>query len=223
MVPVLTLTTSPPWTAKAPGNFSVQPLPMAALSGRLKSSAKPTPGAITAKDRALLVTSPALGVKTVTSAVPAVAMSDAGMAAVSWAVEPKVVDRFAPFHRTTESRTKFCPSTVSVKPAPPATADAGLMLSMAIEPLPGPALYVMSSTPRSHPAVKATVTVVEACTQPVDTSCIVPTETSCVLVWPRLSVSVSVPAVPENTRILFSTWGPGEKLNEREVPELDAK
>src|SRR5205085_11630621 len=92
------------------------------------------------------------------------------------------------------------------------------------EPEPGYGLrYTMSSTPSSHPAVKVTVSVVDGCVQPVVTICIEPVVIDCVLVCPRLSVSVSVPAAPVNTRILTSVLGPGEKANVREVPELDAK
>src|SRR2546426_6536604 len=68
---------------------------------------------------------PGAGLTTVTCAVPPVAMSVAGMAAVSWVAETNVVARSAPFHRTTEPATKSVPVTVSVNPASPATADVG--------------------------------------------------------------------------------------------------
>ncbi len=65
--------------------------------------------------------------KTVTCVVPAVAMSVAGIAAVSCVEETNVVVRFAPFQRTTEALTKLLPFTVNVKAAPPAVAEVGLM------------------------------------------------------------------------------------------------
>ena len=68
---------------------------------------------------------PGVGVNTVTEAVPAVAMSPAGTAAVNCVALPKVVTNAAPFHCTTELLTKFVPVTVSVKPAPPAVAEEG--------------------------------------------------------------------------------------------------
>jgi hypothetical protein len=70
---------------------------------------------------------PGVGVTTVTVALPAVAMSVAGMAAVSVVAEPKVVGRTLPFHWTTELVMKFVPVTVSVKAGPPAVADEGLI------------------------------------------------------------------------------------------------
>jgi hypothetical protein len=57
-------------------------------------------------------------------------MSAAGIAAVNRVAETKVVVRFAPFHCTTESVTKPVPLTVSVKAAPPAVRDDGLMLEI---------------------------------------------------------------------------------------------
>src|SRR6266480_2477995 len=50
----------------------------------------------------------------------------------------------------------------------------------------------MSSTPSAHPAVKLTVTVVDARVHPVVTSCIEPVVTSRVQVWPASSESVRV-------------------------------
>ncbi len=71
---------------------------------------------------------PGAGVNTVTGTVPAVAMSEDRIAAVSLVADMKVVVRSDPFHRTTEPATNPLPSTVSVKPAPPAVADEGLRL-----------------------------------------------------------------------------------------------
>jgi len=66
--------------------------------------------------------------KTVTLAVPAVAMSAARIEAVTCVEETYVVVRFVPFHLTTELEMKLLPLTVSIKPAPPAVAELGLRL-----------------------------------------------------------------------------------------------
>ena len=71
---------------------------------------------------------PGVGLNTVTLAVPAMAMSEARIEAVSWVEETYVVVRSAPFQRTTELETKFVPFTVSVKAGPPAVAELGLRL-----------------------------------------------------------------------------------------------
>ena len=68
---------------------------------------------------------PGAGLKTVTYAVPAEAISVARIAAVAWVAETTVVVRSAPFHRTLEPETKPVPLTVRVNPAPPAVADEG--------------------------------------------------------------------------------------------------
>ena len=68
---------------------------------------------------------PPHGVTTLTEAVPAVAMREAGTVAVSWVEEPLVVSA-VPFQFTVEPETKFVPFTVSVKPEPPAVAQVGL-------------------------------------------------------------------------------------------------
>ena len=70
---------------------------------------------------------PGVGVNTVTEAVPAAAMSLAGMAAASPVEDTYDVVRSAPFHLTTEPVMKLLPVTVSVNPAPPAVIDVGLM------------------------------------------------------------------------------------------------
>ena len=74
---------------------------------------------------ALDVPPPGVGLKTVTEAVPAVAMSLWGTAAVNCVALPNVVVSAAPFHWTTELLTKLVPITTSVKPAPPAVAEEG--------------------------------------------------------------------------------------------------
>lgn len=63
--------------------------------------------------------------KTVTDAVPAVAMSLAGTAAVNCVALPNVVVSATPFQCTAEVLMKFVPVTVSVKAAPPALAEEG--------------------------------------------------------------------------------------------------
>jgi hypothetical protein len=80
------------------------------------------------KVRALEVPPPGAGLNTVTCAVPATAISDAGIAAVSRVEETNVVTRSAPFQRTTEFVTKPLPFTVNVNAAPPAVRDVGLRL-----------------------------------------------------------------------------------------------
>ena len=66
--------------------------------------------------------------KTVTLAVPAVAMSAARIDAVTWVALTYIVVRFVPFHLTTELLTKLVPFTVRVNAVPPAVADEGLRL-----------------------------------------------------------------------------------------------
>jgi hypothetical protein len=68
---------------------------------------------------------PGVGLKTVTEAVPAVAISEAGTAAVNWVALTNVVVKATPFHCTTEPATKFVPAIVRVKAGPPAVAVVG--------------------------------------------------------------------------------------------------
>ena len=68
---------------------------------------------------------PGAGVTTVTGALPAVTMSLAGIAAVTWPAFTNVVVRAAPFQRTWEVPTKLLPFTVSVNAAPPAAVLVG--------------------------------------------------------------------------------------------------
>ena len=81
-----------------------------------------------AKLIALDVPPPGAGLKTVTDAVPVSAMSAAVIDAVICVALTYVVVRFDPFHRTTELGTNLDPSTVMVKPDPPAVALDGLRL-----------------------------------------------------------------------------------------------
>jgi hypothetical protein len=76
----------------------------------------------------------------VTEAVPAVAIREAGTAAVSWVEETNVVVSAVAFQFTVEVETKFVPFTVNVNCAPPAAAQVGLM-----EPIVGLALMVITS------------------------------------------------------------------------------
>ena len=98
------------------------------------------------KGRALDTT---LWFSTVTEAVPAAAMSLAGIWAVSWVALTKAVVRAAPFHCTPEPLTKLLPVTVSVKAAPPATALLGesVLNVGAAEPLPSWTIFATDGTP----------------------------------------------------------------------------
>src|SRR5574341_952621 len=68
---------------------------------------------------------PGAGLKTVTLAVPAVAMSAAVIVAVTCVELMKVVVRSAPFQRTTELLTKLVPVTRSPKAEPPTSVAFG--------------------------------------------------------------------------------------------------
>jgi hypothetical protein len=70
---------------------------------------------------------PGAGLKTVTAAVPAAAMSLARIWALSvgGGITSSVVGRSLPFHRTTELATKFEPHTDKVKACPPTGAQLG--------------------------------------------------------------------------------------------------
>src|SRR5205823_1965610 len=76
-------------------------------------------GALMLNVRATDVPPPGAGVNTVIEAVPWLAMSAAGMLAVSCVALTNVVVRAAPFQRTVEAGTKPLPVTVSVRAAPP--------------------------------------------------------------------------------------------------------
>ena len=65
---------------------------------------------------------------TVTLNVPAAAMSEAGIAAVTCVALTKLVVRLEPFHCTADPLTKLVPLTVSVMAKPPAVANEGLKL-----------------------------------------------------------------------------------------------
>ena len=86
----------------------------------------PGVGLLMVKVAAAEVPPPGAGLFTVTLAVPAVAMSLAGMAAVNCVALPKVVVRGLPFHCTVEPFTKPLPLTVNVNAVPPAVTAFGL-------------------------------------------------------------------------------------------------
>jgi hypothetical protein len=81
---------------------------------------------------------PGGGLKTVTLAEPAAAISLAGIAAFSCVELTTVVVLFAPFHRTTDPPTKLKPDTVKVNPGLPARAELGLILVILGSGLPCP-------------------------------------------------------------------------------------
>ncbi len=85
-------------------------------------------GFVMVKVAVLDVPPPGAGLKTVTFAVPAVATSLAGIAAVSTVLETNPVVRSLPFQRTTEPLTKFVPVMVRVNPPLPATVVDGLIV-----------------------------------------------------------------------------------------------
>jgi hypothetical protein len=70
------------------------------------------------------------GFDTLTEAEPTAATSDAGIWAVSWIEETKVVVRLLPFQRTTLPDTKLEPVTVRVKAGLPAWMDCGFKLEI---------------------------------------------------------------------------------------------
>ena len=78
--------------------------------------------------REVEVPPPGVGLKTVTAAVPAFAISAADTAAVSRVPFTKVVVRAVPFHLTVELLMKFVPLSVSVNAEPPAVAELGAIL-----------------------------------------------------------------------------------------------
>ena len=117
--------TTEPATKSVPVTVSVNPASPATAAVGFSPVVVGT-GLVMLKVCGFDVPPPGAGLPTVTCAVPAVAMSAAGMAAVSRVAETNVVARSAPFHRTTEPLMKFVPVTVSVNPGPPAVAVAGL-------------------------------------------------------------------------------------------------
>src|SRR5215831_6019011 len=68
---------------------------------------------------------PGLGLTTVTEAVLAVAMSEAGIVAVNCELVTNVVARALPFQFTIDPDTNPVPFTVSVNPVPPGATASG--------------------------------------------------------------------------------------------------
>src|SRR2546426_278550 len=117
---------------------------------------------------------PGVGEKTVTDAVPAVAMSPAVIAACNWVLLTNVVTRAPLFHCTTDPLTKFVPFTVRVKAAAPAVALPGvseaivgtglgarLMVKVSALELPPPGAGVNTRT-EAVPAVAMSAAVIVA-------------------------------------------------------------
>jgi hypothetical protein len=100
--------------------------PAGAIGTALPLIVKVPPEAFTVKLTLLEVPPPGAGFVTVTAFVPAVAMSDARMAAVSWVALTKVVVFAAPAKLTVEELTKPVPFTVRVNACPPAVALGGI-------------------------------------------------------------------------------------------------
>ena len=81
---------------------------------------------VTSKKTTFELPPPGAGLTTVTEAVVAAEISEAGMAAVTLDLLTNVVARALPFHSTTAPETNPVPFTVSVKPAPPRATAVGL-------------------------------------------------------------------------------------------------
>jgi len=113
-----------PETKLAPFTVSVKEAPPAVAEEGLRELTVGT-GFTIANVSALDRPPPGAKLKTVTLAVPALAMSVPDIVAETWVLETKVVTRSAPFHLTTHPETKFVPLTTSVKPGPPAVAEEG--------------------------------------------------------------------------------------------------
>jgi hypothetical protein len=116
-----------PETKAVPFTVSVNPAPPAVAEVGLRLVVAST-ALLIVKVWALEVPPPGAGFTTVTEAVPAVAMSAAVIAAVTWVAETYVVVRLDPFQFTVEPETKPAPFTVSVNPASPAVVELGVRL-----------------------------------------------------------------------------------------------
>jgi hypothetical protein len=103
-------------------NVNVAP-PTVVLAGAIEVSVRADP--LIVNDRVPDVPPPGPAFVTVTFAVPAVAISAAVIAAVSWVALTNVVVLAAPLNFTTDVDTKPVPFTVRVKAAPPAVAVVG--------------------------------------------------------------------------------------------------
>src|SRR5436190_2084849 len=115
---------------------------------------------------------PGVGLKTVTGAVPGVAMSLARICTWSWVPLTNVVDRSLPFQRTTDEVMKFVPVAVSVNPALPAAAlggeievsvGTGLMIVNVEAPEGPPPGVGLNTVTEAVPAVAMSAAVIWAC------------------------------------------------------------
>jgi len=106
---------------------------------------------------------PCGALNTVTWAVPAEAVSPAGMAAVNFVSLTNVVVRSLPFQRTTEEEIKPLPFTVSVKAPDPAATLVGEIDVMAGTGFPAPLIMKVMAL-EDPPAVGGLYTV--TCTSP---------------------------------------------------------
>jgi hypothetical protein len=118
--------TTDPLTNPLPFTVKVKAAPPAvALEGEIEVIAGTGLGAVIVKAILPQVPPPGAGLKTVTWAVPAAAISAAVMAACNCVALTNVVVRFAPFHWITELLMNPLPFTVSTNAAPPAVALVG--------------------------------------------------------------------------------------------------
>ena len=74
---------------------------------------------------------PGAGLKTLSAAEPALAMSATVIGTVNCEAETKVVTRSAPLNLTTEPLIKLLPLSASVNAAPPAIALSGVSIAIA--------------------------------------------------------------------------------------------
>lgn len=174
----------------------------------------PSPGVVMVKVDVPEVPPTGVVLNTVTAAVPAVAISAVGIAALNCMEETKVVTRSAPFHFTVEVLTKLLPLTVSVNSLPPGAAEEGLKELMAGDGLftvkfnggsesPPPGVGLKTVTVTLAPvAISAAVTAAVSCvtetkevvrSAPFHRTTEVPTK----LVPLTVSVNASPPAVAE--------------------------
>ena len=146
--------------------------PAVTLVGEIDVSVGTGFGALaTLKTTAVEVPPPGVGLITVTLALPAVAMSEARMAAVSCVALTKVVVFALPLNWTTDVETKFVPLTVRVNAAPPAVAPVGdseviagaglLTVNVAAAEVPPPGAGLVTVT-GNDPAVAISAAVIAA-------------------------------------------------------------
>src|SRR6185295_7604194 len=130
--------------------FTVAPLAGAVMMTLIVSPPPPPPDGLIVK-----VCAPDVcpsGLRTVTGAEPAAAMSEPGMLAVTRVALTNVVVRAAPFHSTVAPLTKFAPSAVSVNAGPPAVAVFGVSVvrvGAGVLVVPPHATWITAPPPRS--------------------------------------------------------------------------